>query len=141
MRKSNKAKKNDSEEEELEQQKCLQCKTKYKIYTNNRIKKYISAKCKHHFCEDCIMDWRVGWDDNVNVKQRKQEGQEDIATLDCLYPTCTKHHDKIGGNDSQGIQQSYAIDNLMMGHLLKDYVKKMTTTKKTEQKKTKTTTY
>jgi hypothetical protein len=87
------------------------------------------------------MDWRVGWDDIVNVKQIKHEGQDDIATLDCLYPNCTKHHDKIGGNDSQGIQQSYAIDNLMMGHLLKDYVKKMTTTKKTEQKKTKTTTY
>jgi len=79
---------------------------------------------------------RVVWDDNVNVKQRKQEGQEDIATLDCLYPTCTKHHDKIGGNDSQGIQQSYVIDNLMMGHLLKDYIKN-DNNKKTEQKKLK----
>jgi hypothetical protein len=47
------------------------------------------------------------------------------------------HHDRLPGNDSQGIQQSYVIDNLMMVRLLKDYIKKMTTINKKEQRKTK----
>ena len=62
------------------------------------------------------MNWRIGFDDNVNVMTRKRENDSDVPTLKCLHPTCNVHHDKICGF-SEGKQQGYTEDKWMMCRL------------------------
>ena len=65
----------------------------------------------------------MGWYDNVNVRTRKRKHEADIPTLECLYPNCNVHHDRLGGIDSQGEPQSYVIDEWMMCSLLNEIIK------------------
>jgi hypothetical protein len=115
---------------DLNKKTCLQCNNEYKMDTNSTVTKYISYKCNHHFCLTCILDWRVGWKDNENTKTRRNESDENIATLKCPYSTCAMQHDRIGGTDSQGIRQSFEPDIITMSQLRKDYISKIDNKKK-----------
>lgn len=90
---------------------CLFCIPHIKF--NEKNNKYISQKYNHHFCEQCIKTWCENWDFKDDV---------DVKTLECLYPRCIVHHDRMGGSDSQCIEQSYVKDKLTMSHLLNDSI-------------------
>jgi len=116
---------------DLNKKTCLQCNNEYKMDTNSTVTKYISYKCNHHFCLTCILDWRVGWEDNADTKTRRNESDEyDIATLKCPYSTCTMQHDRIGGTDSQGKRQSFEKDIITMSQIRKDYISRIDNKKK-----------
>jgi len=121
---------NSDKREEFDQKKCLQCKEEYSMNTDSTVTKYISYKCNHHFCEQCIADWRVGWEDNPNTRTHRNDRKEYITTLKCLHPTCTMQHDKFGGKDSQGIHQSFEKDIITMSQLCKDYISSIDNKKK-----------
>jgi len=117
--------------EEFDQKRCLQCKKKYTMDTNSTVTKYISYKCNHHFCQQCIADWRVGWDDNSNTRTRRNDSQEyNITTLECPHPTCTMQHDKFEGSFWQGKRQSFEKDIIAMSQLREDYISSIDNKKK-----------
>jgi hypothetical protein len=116
---------------DLNKKTCLQCNNEYKMDTNSTVTKYISYKCNHHFCLTCILDWRVGWEDNADTKTRRNESDEyNIATLKCPYSTCTMQHDKFEGSFWQGKRQSFEPDIITMSQLRKDYISRIDNKKK-----------
>ena len=94
---------------------CLNCAATYKIEEQ----KFVSQKCGHHFCEDCITTWRTGWELDKTLKYRQRENDEDILTKKCLQNDCNVHHDRLGGGkDSRGAEQSCVEDKRTMCNLL-----------------------
>lgn len=96
---------------------CLHCRDTYEIY---EVQKFFSRKCNHHFCEDCIKNWREGWDEtwreewegNATFLLRRREPDTPVTTKKCLYEKCNVYHDRMGG------EQSYDEDKRTMCNLL-----------------------
>ena len=113
--------------EKTEDTACLRCHSTYKIY---KIEKFVSQKCNHHFCGNCIKHWRNGWEGDVNLFPRQPVDGPNITTKECLYESCNVHHDKLGGGqDSRGAEQSYVMDkrtvcSLLIKSIERDYVYK-----------------
>jgi len=96
---------------------CLHCGDTYKIY---EVQKFFSRKCNHHFCENCIKNWREGWDEtwreewegDATFLLRRREPDTPVTTKKCLYEKCNVYHDRMGG------EQSFDEDKRTMCNLL-----------------------
>ena len=113
---------------------CLLCGKDYSI-EKEVVKKFISQKCSHHYCGDCITLWRKGWDEDGSLNKRKMGDGTDVLTKACLHPRCDIHHDRLPGTDRNFNQQSYVADKYKFTELLFESVQLSDSKRDTSKKK------